>query len=155
MDGGNVDLHLAEDPYDSVRLNTESVPIFITICKIGEHCIVDPSAEEEVCSSASLVVGVSNRDDKGEPLVTNSKRQQYKWWITFSISVYITNIRTSGAGSFHMETLNKCLELGRTAGQCLDRVLLRVLREEENQSDKRLGHKEIFGFLKWIIWCSQ
>lgn len=68
--------------------------------------------------------------------------------ITFWFAVYITNIRTSGAGSFHMETLNKSLELGKTAGQCLDRVLLRVLREEENQSDKRLGHKEIFGFLK-------
>lgn len=66
MDGGNVDLQLSEDPYDSVKLKTESIPIFITICKIGEHCIVDPSAEEEVCSSASLVVGVSNRDDKGE-----------------------------------------------------------------------------------------
>lgn len=65
MDGGNVDLQLSDDPYDSVRLKAESIPIFITICKIGEHCIVDPSAEEEVCSSASLVVGVSNRDDKG------------------------------------------------------------------------------------------
>lgn len=126
MDGGNVDLQLSEDPYDSVRLKTESIPIFITICKIGDHCIVDPSAEEEACSSASLVVGVSNREDK----------------------VYITNIRTSGAGSFHMETLNKCLELGKGAGQAIDAVLLRVLREEEQQSDKRLGHKEIFGFLK-------
>lgn len=66
MDGGNIDLQLSEDPYDSVRLKTESIPIFITICKIGEYCIVDPSAEEEVCSSASLVVGVSNRENKGE-----------------------------------------------------------------------------------------
>lgn len=47
-----------------------------------------------------------------------------------------------------METLNKCLELGKTAGQCLDSVLLRVLKEEEKQSGDGLGRKEIFGFLK-------
>lgn len=150
MDGGNVDLQLSEDPYDSVRLKTESIPIFITICKIGEHCIVDPSAEEEVCSSASLVVGVSNREDKGEQWLTIDAFEVpiLKNLNDFSLLVYITNIRTSGAGSFHMETLNKCLDLGKTAGQCLDRVLLRVLREEESKSDKRLGHKKIFGFLK-------
>lgn len=64
MDGANVDLTLSEDPYDSVRLQVESIPILVTICKIGEHCVVDPSAEEEVCSSASLVVGVSNRNEE-------------------------------------------------------------------------------------------
>lgn len=66
MDGGNVDLQLSEDPYDCVRLQVESIPILVTICKIGEHCVVDPSAEEEVCSSASLVVGVSVRDETGK-----------------------------------------------------------------------------------------
>lgn len=76
MDGGNVDLQLSEDPYDSVRLKTDSIPIFITICKIGEHCIVDPSAEEEVCSSASLVVGVSNRDDKGESAANSYEKNE-------------------------------------------------------------------------------
>lgn len=65
MDGGNVDLTLSEDPFDCVRLQVDSIPILVTICKIGEHCVVDPSAEEEVCSSASLVVGVSVREENG------------------------------------------------------------------------------------------
>lgn len=65
------------------------------------------------------------------------------------ISAYITNIRTGGAGSFHMDTLNKCLEVGKSAGQCLDKVLLRVLNEEEQQVGNRLiGHNEVFGFLR-------
>lgn len=64
MDGGTVDLTLSDDPYDCDRLKIESVPLLVTICKIGEHCVVDPSAEEEVCSSASLVVGVSNQNGK-------------------------------------------------------------------------------------------
>lgn len=65
MDGGNVDLTLSDDPYDCVRLKVESIPILVTICKIGEYCVVDPSAEEEACSSASLVVGVSVRQENG------------------------------------------------------------------------------------------
>lgn len=66
MDGGNVDLALSDDPFDCVRLQVDSIPILVTICKIGEHCVVDPSAEEEVCSSASLVVGVSVREENGK-----------------------------------------------------------------------------------------
>lgn len=47
-----------------------------------------------------------------------------------------------------METLNKCLEIGKTAGCCLDKELLRKLKEEESQSGERYNEKEIFGFLK-------
>lgn len=126
MDGGAVDLTLSEDPFDVVRLNVDTVPILITICKIGEHCIVDPSAEEEVCSSASLVVGVTRRGDEG----------------------YISNIRTSGIGSFHIETLSKCLELGKASGFCLDTELLRLLNLEEKQTKNEFGKRVIFGFLK-------
>lgn len=127
MDGGNVDLTLSEDPYDCVRLECDSIPILVTICKIGEHCVVDPSADEEVCCSASLVVGVCVRNK----------------------STYITNIRTSGAGSFHTETFNKCLELGKSAGQCLDEVLLRILRDEEKKNGNHpIGRKKIYGFLE-------
>ncbi len=64
MDGGTVDLTLSDDPYDCERLKIDSVPLLVTICKIGEHCVVDPSAEEEACSSASLVVGVSHQNGK-------------------------------------------------------------------------------------------
>ena len=65
MDGGQVDLQLSDDPYDCDRLDIATVPILVTMCKIGDHSVVDPSAEEEVCSSASLVVGVSNKNGKG------------------------------------------------------------------------------------------
>lgn len=68
MDGGNIELSLSEDPYECVRLHVDSVPILVTICKIGEHCIVDPSSEEEACSLASLVVGVTVRNGTGRRL---------------------------------------------------------------------------------------
>lgn len=158
MDGGNIELSLSEDPYECVRLHVDSVPILVTICKIGEHCIVDPSSEEEVCSLASLVVGVSVRNGTGTFIA-------HKWigscWplpislvmcyncIVFFYTEFITNIRTNGAGSFHTETLNRCLELGKMAGKCLDSVLLKVLRqEEENVGVRIVSRKDICGFLR-------
>lgn len=127
VDGGNVDLTLSDDPYDCDRLNIDTVPLLVTICKIGEHCVVDLSAEEEVCSSASLVVGVTNScsgDDDNRP-------------------ARITNIRTSGSGSLHIETITRCMELGVSAAHYLNRELLRVLALEDSSSKK-----QVFGFLK-------
>lgn len=31
----------------------------VTLCKIGDKCVVDPSAEEESCSVISLIVGIT------------------------------------------------------------------------------------------------
>lgn len=66
MDGGNVDLSLSDDPYDCNRIEINQIPILVTVCKIGDSCVVDPSAEEEQCSAASVVVGVSQRDNKSK-----------------------------------------------------------------------------------------
>jgi len=41
------------------------VPLLVTVCKIGDYCLVDPTAEEEVCSAVSMVVSVSIRNDTG------------------------------------------------------------------------------------------
>ncbi|KAG4081194.1 hypothetical protein HA402_014642 [Bradysia odoriphaga] len=125
MDGGTVDLTLSDDPYDCERLQIDSVPLLVTICKIGEHCVVDPSAEEEACSSASLVVGVSNHNGK----------------------CGITNIRTNGAGSLHIDTVSRSIELGISAGTCLDKELMRVLKVDERLNSESTN-KEVYGFLK-------
>lgn len=126
MDGGNVDLTLSDDIYDCTRLNVESAPVLVTLCKIGEHCVVDPSAEEEESSSATLVIGVSTHNDKG----------------------FVTTSRTTGAGSFHFDTLAETLKLGVSAGCCLNRELIKILGNEEAKSNKSIGKKQIVGFLK-------
>lgn len=128
MDGGNVDLTLSDDPFDCDRLSIDTVPLLVTICKIGEHCVVDPSAEEEVCSSASLVVGVTSSSTAAEDDNRPAK---------------ITNIRTSGSGSLHIDTISRCMELGVSAAHYLNRELLRVLELEDGSSKK-----QVFGFLK-------
>ncbi|XP_058464676.1 exosome complex component RRP42 [Malaya genurostris] len=127
LDGGSLDIMLSDDPYDCERLNIRRAPLLVTVCKIGDHCVVDPSAEEEECSAISVVIGVSYRnDDQGS----------------------VTSIRTSGEGSFHADTLNRSIELGVSAGAFLHKTLMAVLGTDEERNAKPLGEKDIFGFMK-------
>lgn len=64
LDAGEAELIISDDPYDCTRIQIENIPILVTVCKIGDCCLVDPSAEEEQCSTASLVVAVSKRNTK-------------------------------------------------------------------------------------------
>lgn len=84
LDGGAMDIILSDDPYDCERLNVQTAPLLITVCKVGDFCVVDPSAEEEECSAVSVVVGVSYKDNGDGS---------------------IAMIRTSGDGSLHTDTL--------------------------------------------------
>uniref|UniRef100_A0A6B2E7S1 Ribosomal RNA-processing protein 42 n=1 Tax=Phlebotomus kandelakii TaxID=1109342 RepID=A0A6B2E7S1_9DIPT len=124
VDGGNVELELTDDIHDCKRLSIERVPLLVTLCKIGDHSVVDPSAEEEECASAKLVVGVSYAESTDEG--------------------FVTMLRTSGAGSFLHLTLKETIKLGVMAGECLNVELLKALRHEESLS----ASKQIFGFLK-------
>ncbi|XP_055380092.1 exosome complex component RRP42 [Condylostylus longicornis] len=125
MDGGSCDLKLSDDPYDCTRINTEHIPIFVTICKIGDACVIDPSAEETECSSVSVVISVSQRDGKS----------------------FITCTHMVGIGSLHPETLLKCIEMGISVSKCLDKTLMKTLKMEENRAELN-GKREIAGFLK-------
>uniref|UniRef100_A0A182J3L9 Ribosomal RNA-processing protein 42 n=1 Tax=Anopheles atroparvus TaxID=41427 RepID=A0A182J3L9_ANOAO len=127
LDGGSMDLILTDDPYDCERLDVTTAPLLVTVCKIGDQCVVDPSGEEEECSAVSVVVGVTSRPD--------GKR-------------CVSTVRTSGEGSIHMDTLKKCFELAVSAGASLDKALLSALKDDENRNAQGLGKREIYGFLK-------
>lgn len=121
MDGGNVDLQLSGDPYDCWRLDIKNVPCLVTLTKIGEHLIVDPTAEEENCSMASLVLAV-----------TEDGR--------------INSLSKTSVGSFHPHTLTEGLKVGTEVGIRLNKALKEALEKEEKrlQADK----PERSGFLK-------
>lgn len=126
MDGGNVELELSDDPHACDRLDVEPFPLLVTVCKIGDQCLVDPSAEEEECSLAKLVIGVSSTPRR----------------------TTITATRTAGTGSFHQNTLNECLRLGKLAGEGLSRELLKILQIDEKKNRKQKLKMESVGFLK-------
>jgi exosome complex component RRP42 len=115
LDGGNVDLVLSDDIHDCDRLNTETAPILVTVCKIGESCVVDPSIEEEICSTGSAVIGVSG--DK------------------------ITTIKTISGGSLHPETLDTCIDLAMSTSRKLNEQLLIALKQEECQVESNRDAK--------------
>ena len=110
LDGGSVDLILSDDPLDCDRLSIESAPILVTVCKISDQCVVDPSIEEEICSTASVVIGVSGNK--------------------------ITAMKTISGGSLHPETLDACIDLALKTSLTLNQTLLKALKQEEQQADQ-------------------
>ncbi|CAH2239516.1 exosome complex component RRP42 [Pararge aegeria] len=137
MDGGNIDLQLSDDPYDSKLLDVGSAPLLVTLCKIGNKCVVDPTAEEEKCSSVSLIVGVTgNRkyysDDDTEELPAFQPK--------------CSAISMHGPGSITTTTLRNAINQGIIAAVCLDEALGKTVVRERRDIEKFKRHS--YGFLK-------
>ncbi|CAK1601786.1 unnamed protein product [Parnassius mnemosyne] len=137
MDGGNVDLQLSDDPYDSKQLDIGCAPLLVTLCKIGDKCVVDPSAEEESCSVISLVVGVT-----GNP----------KFYCTedttniLNVECKCSTIGMNGPGSVAPKTLKDAINQGIIAAKCLDEALGKALLRERQETIVMKKHS--YGFLK-------
>lgn len=119
LDGGTVDLQLSDDPFDCYHLDVSAAPCLVTLCKIGDHCIVDPTAEEEMCSNASVVMAVTEKS-------------------------LVTSVFKTGVGSVHPQTLLDTLKVGLPIGLNLNKALKAALLEEREQGRV----KECCGFLK-------
>lgn len=118
MDGGEPELELSDDPFDTKRIDTINAPCIVTLSKIGNHFVIDPTVEEESCSSASLLVSVTAQQN-------------------------VTAVRKVGSGSLHPDTLTTMLQTGREVGSSLNTILLAKLKEEE-----RLNPSQKVGFLR-------
>jgi len=120
VDGGDPELELSDDPSDGKRLEVmDRAPVLVTLSRIGNHCVVDATPEEEACSSATLVMGVA---PKGE----------------------VTTLKKMGSGSFHPATIHEALATGVEIAQEVHAALKAKLLQEEKLGSKR----QKFGFLK-------
>ncbi|XP_026319541.1 exosome complex component RRP42 [Hyposmocoma kahamanoa] len=136
MDGGNVDLQLSDDPYDSKLLEVGTAPLLVTLCKIGDKCVVDPSAEEESCSVISLVVGVT-----GNPKYYAKPNEK-----VLDVEGKCSTISMNGPGSLAPKTLKDAINQGIIAARALDEALGKaLLREREEHVGLK---KHSYGFLK-------
>ncbi|CAH0385076.1 unnamed protein product [Bemisia tabaci] len=119
LDGGSVDLEVSDDPFQCWRLDITKAPVLVTLSKIGDNCVVDPTAEEETCSVASIVVAVL---DSGS----------------------LTAVIKIGEGSVHEQTLIETIKTAQKIGVELNSSLMTALNQEESLGPKR----QRFGFLK-------
>ncbi|KAJ8919845.1 hypothetical protein NQ315_006374 [Exocentrus adspersus] len=109
IDGNNINLDVSDSLSDCQRMDVEKAPIMVTVCKIGERCVVDPNAAEEKCSVGSVVVAVAGRK--------------------------ISTVLQTGTGSLHPVTLLECLTLGVKIAQRLDTALWDTLRQIKPNQD--------------------
>lgn len=109
IDGNNIELSVSDELYDCYKLDVTNAPVMVTVCKIGEKCIVDPNQAEEQCSVGSVVVSVSGNK--------------------FSAVLQI------GTGSLHPATLIECLKLGHQVAGRLNEALLTTLSKIKLEQD--------------------
>ena len=119
LDGGEPDIQLTDDFYDCIRLDTSNYPVVVTLCKIGDNYVADPTSEEEVCSASSIVMSV----------LPNGK---------------ISSLVKLSYGSMQPTTFNKMLKMGQNIGLRLNECLMKALKQESQCGTKR----QIFGFLR-------
>lgn len=112
VDGGEPEIEIEDDPGACTRLDLSNAPVLVTLARIGNHCIVDSTLEEESCSSASLVVAVTP-------------------------SGGVATIRKVGGGSFHPGTLVSATKMAVGVGTEVNRVLMVKLDQEEGLGDNR------------------
>lgn len=105
VDGKEIDVEIFDNIKEYQKLDVENTPVMVTLCKIGEYCVVDPSNQEELCSVCSMLISVSGN--------------------------MVTSCLKIGAGSFHPETLKKSLILGQNVGNYLNKALMDALKKEE------------------------
>ncbi|XP_049862902.1 exosome complex component RRP42 [Schistocerca gregaria] len=121
-DGDEEMLVLSQNYNDCTHLDVSNTPVLITLCKIGDNCVVDPTAEEEACSVASVVIAVTE-------------------------SGLVTSVFKTGEGSLSPHTFRDALIEGRDIGYNLNKTLKNALLREAEKVNEG-GVYEPYGFLK-------
>lgn len=128
IDGNNVDMDVSDELHDCERLNVSGAPVMVnylqnetklprlnmfskqvTVCRIGDHCVIDPNSAEEECSVGALVVAIANGK--------------------------FTTVLQTGAGSLHPSTLIEALKLGEEVAKELDETLLETLAQIDTNQE--------------------
>lgn len=70
----------------------------------------------------------------------------YKFYKVLILLAYLSGTHMTGGGSMHRDTMLNCIQLGLSMGEQLNKLLVKMLKSEEN----RVGPKrpKTVGFLK-------
>jgi exosome complex component RRP42 len=61
-EGEEMEIEVSDNPFDYTSINTDNVPIIVTLSSIGGHFVVDASHEEEACSTCQVSVAINEKD---------------------------------------------------------------------------------------------
>lgn len=97
--GDDVEIEVSDDPNDSHTLSTwdQLIPYVVSICRVGNHLIADPTLEEEKCIGSKLAMAFSETS---------------RLLGTFKL----------GSGSFSAENVVECLSMGNEVSKNLTSV---------------------------------
>ncbi|KNC52398.1 exosome complex exonuclease RRP42 [Thecamonas trahens ATCC 50062] len=56
---GEFDLEVSDDPDDVIALDVSRLPVSVTLARLGDFYVADPTLEEEACQTAAFTVGVT------------------------------------------------------------------------------------------------
>lgn len=119
MEEGGEELEISDDPHDCRRLDVNSIPVTVTMSKIGHRHVVDASLQEEACSLAQLLVSVNGDNN-------------------------ICAMQKVGQGALDPDSIFEMTETASSVGESLNKALLKVLEKEEVETSK---NKDKVGFL--------
>lgn len=108
---GVEDIEVSDNPHDYDKLDTQQLPLLVTVSKVGQGHIVDTTLEEEACSMACLVVAVSKEGA-------------------------IDGMMKKGSASLALESIDNMLETANQIGKELNQSLGEFLKKE---GDKMSG----------------
>uniref|UniRef100_A0A023F8P6 Ribosomal RNA-processing protein 42 n=1 Tax=Triatoma infestans TaxID=30076 RepID=A0A023F8P6_TRIIF len=116
-DKGEEEFQVSDDPSDTWTPDASTVPCFVTLWKIGEHIVVDPTLNEEQCSSFACVIAFT---------------EDGKIWSTVSV----------GPGSVQPSTFLNLTSEAKILAEEVNTNLNRIIQKE-----KAMVRREIIGFL--------
>jgi exosome complex component RRP42 len=107
-DGEEVEIILSDDPLDGIELELFNInPILtVTIAKLGNRYICDPSDEEEIVSNVKLCVAINNEGS-------------------------VSGMTKIGIGSLDPESIREILLISKKAGKVLTRSVNRFIKEND------------------------
>eukprot|EP00741_Cyanophora_paradoxa_P024045 tig00021721_g23220.t1 len=107
---GEMEIEVSDDPHEAAPVGVASVPLCVTLHRIGSRYVADATREEEACSTARVTVGV---DGEGQ----------------------VCAMHKLGAGALDPASLEGMLQTARRLGAALIKALDACLAAERRLAD--------------------
>lgn len=57
------EIELSDQPSDMISLDTHDIPIFVTVTRVGNNYLLDPTQEEEAASVSSVTISFNDQSE--------------------------------------------------------------------------------------------